>query len=91
MVVKKNKGANPGKYVDTMGTVGTIGLHMVSHPAVGAVAGYFLDDWLGTKPWMFIIFLILGVIAGFKAVYADTKKVMRNQEREDNERFQRKD
>lgn len=91
MVVKKNKGTNPGKYVDTMGTVGTIGLHMVSHPAVGAVAGYFLDDWLGTKPWMFITFLILGVIAGFRAVYADTKKVMRNQDKEDNDRFQRKD
>lgn len=91
MVVKKNKGTNPGKYFDTMGTVGTIGLHMVSHPAVGAVAGYFLDDWLGTKPWMFITFLILGVIAGFRAVYADTKKVMRNQEKEENERFQRKD
>ena len=91
MVVKKNKGTKTGKYVDIMGTVGTMGLHMVTHPAVGAVIGYFLDDWLGTKPWLFITFLILGVIAGFKAVYTDTRKVMRNQEREDNERFKRKD
>ena len=91
MVVNKNKGTSTGKYVDIMGTVGTMGLHMVTHPAVGAAVGYFLDDWLGTKPWLFITFLILGVVAGFKAVFTDTKKVMRNQEREDNERFNRKD
>ncbi|UZP69044.1 AtpZ/AtpI family protein [Desulfovibrio mangrovi] len=91
MIIKKNKEINSKKYVDLMGTVGTMGMHMVTHPAVGAGIGYFLDDWLGTKPWLFIAFLILGVVAGFRAVFLDTRKIMRNQEKQDAERFGRKD
>lgn len=91
MIIKKNKEINSKKYVDLMGTVGTMGSHMVTHPAVGAVVGYYLDDWLGTKPWLFIACLILGVVAGFKAVFVDTQKIIKNQEKQDAERFGRKD
>ncbi len=91
MIIKKDKKINSRNYVDLMGTVGTMGTHMVTHPAVGAVVGYFLDDWLGTKPWLFIVGLLLGVVAGFKAVYMDTRKIMKAQEKHDAERFGRKD
>ncbi|GFM31937.1 hypothetical protein DSM101010T_03020 [Desulfovibrio subterraneus] len=91
MIIKKDKEINSKKYVDLMGTVGTMGTHMVTHPAVGAGAGYFLDDWLGTKPWLFIICLLLGIVAGFRAVYVDTRKIMRNQDKQDAERYGRED
>ncbi|MGE4557097.1 MAG: AtpZ/AtpI family protein [Desulfovibrionaceae bacterium] len=56
---------------------GTVGLHMVSATLVGAVIGYFLDDWLGTGPYLFLILLICGIAAGFMMVYEDTQKLMR--------------
>ena len=27
--------------------------------------GYFLDNWLGTKPWLLFIGLMLGLFSGF--------------------------
>lgn len=52
-----------------------MGLHLVSGTVVGLVMGYYLDKWLGTKPWLIIIFLILGIIAGFRNMYREAKKI----------------
>ncbi len=56
-----------------MASTGVIGMHMVSGPLVGVAIGYFLDEWLGTGPWLKLAFLIIGVGAGFLNVYVDTK------------------
>lgn len=32
---------------------------------VGGGIGWLLDDWLGSKPWLFIVFLLLGIIGAF--------------------------
>lgn len=32
---------------------------------VGSAIGWLLDRWLGTKPWLFIVFFFLGTAAGF--------------------------
>jgi len=39
---------------------------MVAAVIVGGVIGYFADYWLGTKPWLLIIFLVLGFVAGVR-------------------------
>ena len=31
---------------------------------VGGVIGWGLDWWLGTKPWLFLLFFVLGFAAG---------------------------
>jgi ATP synthase protein I len=36
---------------------------------VGAVIGWQFDKWLGTSPFLLILFLGLGVAAGFWSVY----------------------
>ena len=36
---------------------------------VGGLLGYWLDRWLGTKPWGMIIFFFLGFGAGFLNIY----------------------
>jgi len=33
--------------------------------SIGAFGGHALDDWLGTKPWLFLLGFILGAAAGF--------------------------
>lgn len=45
---------------------GSVGIHLVSATFVGLAIGYYLDKWLGTRPWFIIIFLILGIITGFR-------------------------
>ena len=36
---------------------------------VGVVLGYWIDRWLGTKPFGIILFLFLGFAAGFLNLY----------------------
>jgi ATP synthase protein I len=36
---------------------------------VGALIGWQADAWLGTKPWLLVLFLGLGVAAGFWNVF----------------------
>lgn len=37
---------------------------LVGAVLVGGAIGYFLDQWLGTTPWLFLIFFFLGFAAG---------------------------
>jgi ATP synthase protein I len=41
---------------------------LVSAVIVGGLIGYALDWWLGTKPWLFLLFFVLGFAAGVLSV-----------------------
>jgi ATP synthase protein I len=66
--------------VQVGGTASTMGLHIVSATVVGLAFGYYLDDYFGTKPWLIMIFFVLGVVAGFKMVIEDFRKLQRREE-----------
>ncbi|HCG03664.1 MAG TPA: ATP synthase subunit [Desulfovibrio sp.] len=82
---------NDKKYLDAISTAGVIGLHMVSSTVVGLAMGWYLDRWLGTKPWLTGVFLILGIVAGFKNVWLDSRRLLKAQDKEDAEKFGPKD
>lgn len=44
----------------------TVGIQLVLSTFVGFGMGYFLDKFLGTSPWLTIVFLLLGIFAGFR-------------------------
>ncbi len=46
-----------------------VGIEMVGTLAVGVFIGWGLDRWLGTKPWLMIVFFFLGAAAGVLNVY----------------------
>ncbi len=52
-----------------------IGIELVLAVAVGGAIGWYLDKWLGTTPWLLIIFFFLGVAAGFRNVYKAAQKM----------------
>jgi ATP synthase protein I len=70
------------------------GLELGISVAIGALFGAWLDGKLGTAPWMLIVFLILGVIAGFRGVLravaraerADRAERIRNRRSEEADR-----
>ena len=47
---------------------------------MGLFIGYWLDDFFGTKPWLLMIFFLLGVVAGFKMVYEDFHRLQKREE-----------
>jgi len=42
----------------------SLGLLLPSSIAVGLLIGYFLDKWLGTGPWLLLVFSLLGAASG---------------------------
>ena len=74
-MVKISRPEGMKKGLGILANAGTMGLHMVAGPAVGFGIGYVLDGWLGTDPWMKVVFFIVGVISGFKLVYEDARKI----------------
>jgi ATP synthase protein I len=55
----------------------TVALTLPSSIAVGLFMGYFLDKWLGTRPWLLLIFLLLGVASGLLSLFRGLGKLER--------------
>lgn len=62
------------KTIKDLGYLSTIGMAMAFSIAIGALVGYYLDKWLGTKPWLFFVFLGFGIAAAFRNLYILYKK-----------------
>ncbi|MEW6108559.1 MAG: AtpZ/AtpI family protein [Nitrospirota bacterium] len=52
----------------------TVGLNMVLATFVGLGIGYWLDSIFDTSPWLTLIFLFLGIIAGFRELFKMARK-----------------
>lgn len=54
-------------------------VEIVAGVVVGGFIGWQLDRWLGTKPWLALVFLLLGLAAGFmnlmRGVNAEQRQV----------------
>ena len=55
-----------------------MGLELGLSVIVGLLIGDFLDKQFGTTPWLLLLFLIFGLIAGFRSVYRLLKKINSN-------------
>jgi ATP synthase protein I len=42
---------------------------------VGLLIGYYLDKWLGTGPWLLLVFTLLGVASGLISLIRSIIKV----------------
>ena len=52
-----------------MGIGVRVGVELVSALAVSVAIGWGLDRWLGTKPWLLALFVLLGGAAGVANVW----------------------
>jgi F0F1-type ATP synthase assembly protein I len=58
-----------------------MGISVVVAIVIGIVIGRQLDKWFGTDPWLFFIFLLFGIIAGFRNIYIITKREINRDEK----------
>jgi ATP synthase protein I len=41
---------------------------------IGVLIGYYMDKWLGTQPWLMLLWLLFGLVAGFRGVFRAVKR-----------------
>jgi ATP synthase protein I len=66
----------------TLGFLSSAGISLVVATFIGLAMGYYLDKWLGTSPWLTLLFLLLGIIAGFRNVYVLSSRELKRQQEE---------
>ena len=52
-----------------LGLAFRVSVEIVSAVAIGVGIGWLLDDWLDTRPWLMLVFIVLGFSAGILNVY----------------------
>jgi ATP synthase protein I len=60
---------------EAIASASVVGLNLVSATFIGLAIGYWLDRWWGTGPWMLLVFLVLGIAAGFRNVLLEVRKI----------------
>ena len=69
-----------------LGKYSALGLEMALSVVIGMGIGYYLDRWLGTEPWLMIVWIGLGFAAGVRSLYRTAVRSGKDLEREEEER-----
>lgn len=67
-------GPDSGKQLKAFARVGALGIELALSVVIGLLAGQWLDGKLSTEPYLTLVGLILGVIAGFRSLYLTARK-----------------
>ncbi len=62
-------GESNGSGTPGIGMAFRVGTELVAGLAVGTGIGWLLDQWLGTRPWLMVVFFFIGAAAGMLNVY----------------------
>ena len=66
-----------GRPTSGLGLALRIGTELVAGVAVGLGIGWALDRWLGTGPWLMVVFFFLGSAAGILNVWRTMERMAR--------------
>ena len=64
----------------SLGLLSSVGISMVAATVIGLFIGIYLDEWFGSKPWMTIIWLGIGIAAGFRNIFILTRRALRERD-----------
>ena len=78
-------GEDRQRLIRSLGFLSSLGISMVAATIIGLAMGYYLDKWLETSPWFTLIFLVLGIIAGFRNIYILTERELKRQRNSNND------
>ena len=71
------------QFMKSLGFLSSLGISMVAASFIGLFIGIYLDKWLGTSPWMTLIWLGIGIISGFRNIFILTRRALRDIEQEE--------
>jgi ATP synthase protein I len=66
-----------------LGKYSALGLEMALSVVIGMGIGYYLDRWLGTGPWLMIVWIALGFAAGVRSLYRAAVRSGKDLERDE--------
>lgn len=69
------------KLLEQLTWASTVGLQVVIAIFIGLAIGVWLDARFGTSPWLTLIFMMFGVVAGFLNFYRFVKRQQREDDR----------
>jgi len=72
-------GKKKNKHFQALGLASMMGIHLVSGVIVGMVMGFYLDKYFGTKPWLMLLFLIFGIIAGYRNMFREIQRIQKKE------------
>lgn len=72
------------------GAISTMGISMALSIFIGVLIGRWLDQKLGTAPWLFFVFLMFGIAAGFRNIYIIAGRQRNQDSGEDNSEDKRR-
>lgn len=61
----------------------SIGLMLPSSIVVGLFFGTLLDRWLGTGPWLLLVFTVLGVVSGILSLFRALNRLDKDRSSDD--------
>jgi ATP synthase protein I len=64
----------------------SVGLELGLSVGIGLLIGYYMDKWLGTTPWLLLLWMVFGLIAGFRGVIRAVNRADRAAESDEKER-----
>lgn len=79
---KEKRAVERRELYKSLGFLSSVGICMVASILIGMAMGYYLDQWLGTEPWMLLIFLGFGIVSGFRNIFILTNRELRRQKQE---------
>lgn len=71
------------KHIESLGIASVMGLQLVSGVVVGLAMGYYLDKYFETKPWLTLIFLVFGIIAGYRNMFRELQRIQKKEAESD--------
>ena len=72
--MSQNNKPQPNEFVLAFSHFLQIGISIIACLAVGIFIGWLLDRYLGTTPWLLLVFTLLGIGAAFKSIFDFAKK-----------------
>ena len=75
--IKKTERNKEGSNAASLGKALKISTELVAAVVVGSIIGFILDSWFDTKPWLIIVFFVIGITAGIMNVVKSAKKMQK--------------
>jgi len=66
------------QHVRELAYYSSLGFQIAFSVIIGFAAGYYLDDYFDTEPWLTYLFLAFGIAAGFRNIALAIKRLQRD-------------